>query len=187
MRRAEIPKNGQDLQSQSEQEKHLLTLVCDKGADVKLKSKMKKIMLILIAFIGVGIGINAQDGSGSCKLPGTYDYAKVDFYKGPSNGSGHFIISNQSNQFITEMKVRITATIKVIQDTQSAITDLSGKITGYKTNPGRWESVTLYDATVYQIGANQTPSYNVPMPQYYDIKNINVSVGNLICKPIEEK
>ena len=44
-----------------------------------------------------------------------------------------------------------------------------------------WKTVTLFDDKVRDIGANQTRRVAVTMPVYYKIRDIKVSVGNLIC------
>lgn len=150
----------------------------------KTHIEMKFFLLFVATLIGFGIHANAQDASGQCKLPGTHDYAKVDFYKGASGSSGNFVIGNSSSQIITEIKVKITASIKVTPDTEERVQGLPGDPVRYKTIPGRWETKVLYNNTLYRIGANQTPSYSVAMPKYYDIKDMRVSVSNLICKPI---
>ena len=50
---------------------------------------MKKMFLFVLSLLCVTMMVNAQDASGSCKLPGANDYVNVDFYKGPSNGEGN--------------------------------------------------------------------------------------------------
>jgi hypothetical protein len=127
---------------------------------------MKRILMILIAIACVGISVNAKDGQGSCVVNNTTDYASVDFYKGGSLGKGNFIIvySTSGENPLTSVNVTITAEIK--------------KATGYD-----WESVTLYDETLYGIPANKSlPSIEVKMPQYNDIKDIQVTVKNPVCK-----
>jgi len=61
--------------------KNLLTLVCDKDTDIKLKTRMKKIFIILVALIGFGIYANAQ--TAQCKITngnGATFTASVDSY-----------------------------------------------------------------------------------------------------------
>jgi hypothetical protein len=60
--RAETRKNGQDLRSQSEQDKILITMRtrCTKKSQGYGQIIMKKVAMILIAVIGFGISANAQ-------------------------------------------------------------------------------------------------------------------------------
>lgn len=132
------------------------------------KMKMKKLLLVILSLFCITMAVNAQDASGSCKLPGTYDYVNVDFYAGSPGGTGNFILSNQTStgQYITEIKVTITA-----------------EVLEYNMNSGdnEWKPITLYSDKVRNIPANATPSVQVKMPKGR-IRNIQVSVGNLICK-----
>lgn len=138
------------------------------------KKKMKKLFLFVVSLFCITVAVKAQDASGNCKMPGAYDYVNVDFYKGPSRGEGNFIVSNQTStgQYITEIKVTITAEV------EQYVLHYDG--TG---NRNEWKTVTLYDDKVRNIPANATPSVKVRMPEYSRIRNIQVSVGNLICKP----
>lgn len=138
---------------------------------------MKKLFLFVVSLFCITMAVNAQDASGSCKLPGTYDYVNVDFYKGPSQGKGNFILSNQTStgQYITEIKVQITAEI---------LYEYEHEYAGNRPTSSKplWKKVTLFNDKVRNIAANATPTVNVSMPFYYEIRDIQVSVGNLICK-----
>ncbi len=147
--------------------------------------KMKKIFLFVVSLFCITMAVNAQDASGSCKLPGTYDYVNVDFYKGSSNGEGNIVLSNQTStgQYITEIKVQVTA--EILYDYEE---EYKGTYTGgtpiYQKNKNKplWKTVTLFNDKIRGISANETRRQTVSMPKYYDIRNIEVSVGNLICK-----
>lgn len=138
---------------------------------------MKKILLFVVALFCLTVAMNAQDASGSCKLPGTYDYVNVDFYKGQSRGEGNIVLSNQTStgQYITEIKVVLTAEIGYeYKDVYN-----NGRVVGKEL---QWKTVTLFNDKIRGISANETRRQAVTMPLYYDIKNINISVGSLICK-----
>lgn len=132
--------------------------------------------LFVVSLFCVTMAVNAQDASGSCKLPGANDYVNVDFYKGDSGKEGNIVLSNQTSteQYLTEIKVVVTADIGYkYEDVYER-----GRVVGQNL---QWKNVTLFDDKIRDIGANKTRNVAVTMPFYYKIKNINVSVGNLIC------
>lgn len=131
---------------------------------------MKKIALTLFALLFMSIVSYSQDASGNCKLPGAYDYVNVDFYKGPSEGTGYFRISNQSSIPLLELQVTITAEIDSHIDNNGNVWS-----SNYKTQ-------TLYSQKVYGIPAGKHTDVDVRMPKYQGIRNIKVTVGNLICE-----
>lgn len=132
--------------------------------------------LFVLSMFCITMIVNGQDASGSCKLPGANDYVNVDFYKGPSKGEGNIVLSNQTStdQYLTEIKVTVTANIVY---TKEDVID-KGRVVGKKP---LWKKVTLFNDKVRDIGANKTRRVPVTMPFYYDIKDIEVTVGNLIC------
>lgn len=149
---------------------------------------MKKIVFVLIAVMGFCFSMNAQDGSASCKLPGTYDYVSVDFYKGKSQGMGNLTYSVQSNDISTlnEVKVVVKADImteKARKEEAGYKEDEYGRlIRQYKEVPAVWKHKVLFDGKLRDIPVNRTNKIDVEMPFYHEIKNISVSVSNPICK-----
>lgn len=137
---------------------------------------MKKVLVLLVALVCFGATAKAQDASGSCKLPGTYDYVSVDFYKGESNGMGNLTYSVQTNEFASLNEVKVVVKAKIC--TKQGSKDRDGKITEEPV----WETYTLFDDKLRDIPTNRTNTKNVPMPKYYVIKNISVTVSNPICK-----
>ncbi len=142
----------------------------------RTKQKMKKMFLLIVSLFCVTMAMNAQDASGSCKLPGANDYVNVDFYKGAAGKEGNIVLSNQTSteQYLTEIKVVVTADILY---TYEDVIE-RGRVVDKKP---LWKTVTLFDDKVRDIGANQTRRVAVTMPVYYKIRDIKVSVGNLIC------
>lgn len=132
--------------------------------------------LLIVSLFCVTMAMNAQDASGSCKLPGANDYVNVDFYKGAAGKEGNIVLSNQTSteQYLTEIKVVVTADILY---TYEDVIE-RGRVVDKKP---LWKTVTLFDDKVRDIGANQTRRVAVTMPVYYKIRDIKVSVGNLIC------
>jgi len=130
----------------------------------------------MVALICFGATSKAQDASGSCKLPGTYDYVSVDFYKGESRGMGNLTYSVQTNEFtsLNEVKVVVKASIC----TKKGSKDQNGNI----KEESVWETCTLFDDKLRDIPANRTNTMDIKMPFYYAIKNITVTVNNPICK-----
>ena len=121
---------------------------------------------MILVLIGVCFVVNAQDASGDCKLPGTYDYVSVDFYKGESNKQGQLTYSVQTNEFayLNEVKVVVKATILI----KLGKKDSNGNLTEEPV----WEEVTLFNDKLRDIPVNKTNYKNVQMPSYYKIKNI---------------
>lgn len=136
--------------------------------------------LFVLSLLCVTMMVNAQDASGSCKLPGANDYVNVDFYKGDSGKEGNIVLSNQTStdQYLTEIKVVVTADIGYKYEDVYEAPGKRGRVVGREL---QWKNVTLFNDKIRDIGANQTRRVPVTMPSYYNIKNIKVSVGNLIC------
>lgn len=135
---------------------------------------MKKLLLALI-LVFLGIVSQAQTASGSCKLPGTYDYVNVDYYE-----DGHLAVSNQSGMVITQLHITVTCKGCLIIDSSPRSTHL----------------ITLVDQTYYDIAPNQTTIITegvkcseavertlddgrIVKSRYWDFQ---VEVGNAICK-----
>ena len=63
-------------------------------------------MMFLVVFSG--LVCRAQAGSGTCQLPGTYDYVNVDYY-----GDGHLVISNDSGMKLTQIHITVTGQVTI--------------------------------------------------------------------------
>ncbi len=89
---------------------------------------------------------------------------------------GNLTYSVQTNEFssLNEVKVEVKASICTKKGTK----DKDGRI----TEESVWETYTLFNDKLRDIPANRTNTKNVPMPKYYAIKNITVTVSNPICK-----
>lgn len=138
----------------------------------------KKLLLLVVSLFCITMAVNAQDASGSCKLPGTYDYVNVDYYS-----DGHLAVSNQSEMKITQLHVKVTCT-----ETQRR-PDVSGDVPVQSQR-------TLVNQNYYDIPANQTTRITdgVKSCPTYETKNKNgqtfeitrdnfvVEVGNAMCK-----
>ena len=123
----------------------------------------------------------AQTATGSCKLPGSYDYVKVGYYD-----DGHIAMSNQSQMGLAEIHVTVTckATWKYRQDRPD----------GFGNDNSTWveksETITLCDKDFYNIPCCQTTMLTEGVHAPQDVKRVNgvkysnfqVYVGNLICK-----
>ena len=131
------------------------------------KLKMKKLFLFVVSLFCITMTVIAQDASGSCKLPGTYDYVNVDYYR-----DGHLAVSNQSGMVITQLRIQVTAV---------ETWDANGK-------PQK-RTKSLCDRTYYDIPPYQTTRITDGVQTFneqgyvMDYKyKLEVSVGNPICK-----
>ena len=120
-----------------------------------------------------GIIVYAQDASGSCKLPGTYDYVNVDYFE-----NGHIAVSNQSGMIITQL--HITVTCDEIYYTHESINYKDVKTKKQRT-------VTLCDKNFYDIQPYKTTNLTDGVKEFkkhgYDSEyRITVTVNNPICK-----
>ena len=128
---------------------------------------MKKLFLFVVSLFCITMAVNAQDASGSCKLPGTYDYVNVDYYR-----NGHLAVSNQSGMMITQLHIKVT-TVETW--------DANGK-------PQK-RTKTLCDRNYYDIPPYQTTRITDGVQSFseqgyvmnYDFR-FEVSVENPICK-----
>lgn len=139
---------------------------------------MKKIVLLLVSLFCISMAVVAQDASGSCKLPGTYDYVSVDYYR-----DGHLAVSNQSEIKITQLHIKVTC-----METQRR-PDVSGDVPIQSQR-------TLVDQTFYDIAKNQTTRITDGVKACSTYERINrngetveitrdsfsIEVGNAICK-----
>lgn len=121
--------------------------------------------------------IYAQTATGSCKLPGSYDYVKVGYYD-----DGHLAVSVQSNMSLAELHITVTCT--------ATWTEQINRGGGHYDYVERSKDLTLCDKDFYNIPCCQTSMLNdgVYAPQSKcnlrgaEFSNYNVYVGNLICK-----
>lgn len=130
-------------------------------------------MVLIAAIVCTGLYANAQDASGNCKLPGSYEYVNVDYYK-----DGHLAVSNQSGMKLTQLHITVICT--VTYNAPSRPGDYGGK---------RTMTETICDKNFYDIPANQTTKLTDGVKSENDIRVENavkyeytVNVNNPICK-----
>ena len=130
---------------------------------------MKKILFVIVSFLCLEAYANAQTASGTCKLPGTYDYVNVDYYD-----DGHLAVSNQSGMKITQLRITVKCTITYDVTKQNPVS----------------KTVTVCDKNFYDIAPNQTTILedgvksrnDIDVKSRYAKYEYTVSVGNPICK-----
>ena len=129
--------------------------------------KMKKILFLLVSLFYITMTVNAQDASGNCTLPGTYDYVNVDYYR-----DGHLAVSNQSGMVITQLHIKVIAV---------ETWDANGKQQERtKTLCDRnFYDIPPYQTTLITDGVQTFKEQGYVMDYNY---NLEVSVGNPICK-----
>ena len=136
---------------------------------------MKKLIVLIATIACMCFYSNAQTASGTCKLPGTYDYVNVDYYE----SDGHLAVSNQSGMKITQLRITVKCTISWEEKDYST--------GGYKTVS---KTVTVCDKNFYDIPANQTTTQKDGVKSKEDLGRYGsyakyeytVTVGNPICK-----
>lgn len=137
---------------------------------------MKKLVLLIASVVCMGFYANAQTASGTCKLPGTYDYVNVDYYE----SDGHLAVSNQSGMRLTQLRITVKCTITY-------------EVKNYSTNQyeTKTKTVTVCDKNFYDIAPNQTTTLSDGVKSRKDIDirgntaakyEYTVTVGNPICK-----
>ncbi len=122
------------------------------------KLEMKKIVIVLIAMIGFAFAAKAQDGSGSCKLPGTYEYVNVDYY-----AAGHLTITNSSGVDIHQLRITVTYT-----DSKGNTKTLCNK--------------TFYGSPAFAANMTSETTDGVQKCSSCDGGTFKVTVGNPICQ-----
>ena len=137
---------------------------------------MKKLVLLIASVVCMGFYANAQTASGTCKLPGTYDYVNVDYYE----SDGHLAVSNQSGMRLTQLRITVKCTITYEVKNNST-----------KQYETKTETVTVCDKNFYDIAPNQTTTLSDGVKSRKDIDirgntkakyEYTVTVGNPICK-----
>ena len=140
---------------------------------------MKKLIVLVASVVCMGLSANAQTASGTCKLPGTYDYVNVDYYE----SDGHLAVSNQSGLKITQLRITVKCTITWEEKDYSA--------ENYGNNKTMSKTVTVCDKNFYDIAPNQTTTLSDGVKSKKDIYigqgnatryEYSVTVGNPICK-----
>ena len=136
---------------------------------------MKKHIILIVLLLGVVFAVRAQEGSGECKLPGTYDYVRVAYFndskdcKGAAckNGEGHLLVSNQSGVLITSLHVKVvcvhTWKEKVPKKVQKMVTTSEYGEVPVTEEKEVWEnrsaSNVLVDDDIHDIPYTQTTQY----------------------------
>lgn len=126
---------------------------------------IRKLILTLILILSGTIITRAEQGSGSCKINGTYDYVEATAYINASNGnvSGNVTVSNASE------KPLMSFTLTVIAD----IEDLYG----------RWNNKTLFSGTVHKkCEKYSSTEIQLDSCKGYGVRNITVTISNPQCE-----
>lgn len=110
-----------------------------------VKKQMKKLLLLFVSIFSISLAVNAQDASGSCSLPGSYDYVNVDYFR-----DGHLAVSNQSGMMITQLHIKVTCNKHLACEEKDI----------YKNT-----TITLVDKNFYDI-----PPYQTTLIKNDDIK-----------------
>jgi hypothetical protein len=137
------------------------------------KRKMKKILLFFVTVFSISFAVNAQDASGSCKLPGTYDYVNVDYFE-----RGNIAVSNQSGMIITQLHITVTCEETYYIHNYENYKEVTTK---------KHRKITLCDKNFYDIQPYQTTNLTEGVQAFKKYGkdseyNISVSVSNPICK-----
>lgn len=129
---------------------------------------MKKLLLLFVSIFSISFAVNAQTASGSCKLPGTYDYVNVDYYS-----DGHIVVSNQSGMIITQLHI----TVKIYETWEA-----NGKQnkTSETLCDQNYYDIQPYQSTRIEDGVKKLGRRGDYMLKYNN--NIEVTVGNPLCK-----
>ena len=131
---------------------------------------MRKLFAFLCAAI-ISVAVCAEDGYGTCKVPGTNEYIEVSV----SISKREMRISNASSRPVVSAFVSITAT-------EYCSKDKDGKDWG---NPVKYPS-TLFRDRVWTLAPYETKTVaiNVPNthPYHKEWKDVNVTVNNPNCQ-----
>ena len=147
--------------------------------DITGSGKMKKFILLVVCAT-FSFFANAQKATGTCKLPGAYDYVKVGYYD-----DGHLAVSNQSQIGLAEIHITVTCT--------ASWKERHDRPDGFGNDRSTWveksETITLCDQDFYNIPCCQTTTISDGVKTPSQVKKVNgvkysdfqVTVGNLIC------
>ena len=131
---------------------------------------MKK-NLVLLCFVIISVIAYAEDGYGTCKVPGSNEYIEVSV----SISEGKMRISNSSSRPVVSVFVSIKAT-------EYCSADKDGKV--WK-NPKTY-SATLFNDRVWTLAPYETKEVSIKVPNSHPYhkawKDVVVSVNNPNCK-----
>lgn len=153
---------------------------------------MKKILTIFASIFLISLYSNAQSGSNSCRIEGG-GYIQADYYE-----DGRLVISNQSEQKTTSVKVNVTCTITYwdYEKYMAEETDYSGftREVEKKKKVKKQKDVTIFNGTLYDFEKyssteipNSRNSVKIKAKKDFQMSeaikyDYTVIVGNPMCK-----
>ena len=140
---------------------------------------MKRLLFVSL-LVAIGFVSRAQIASGSCKLPGTYDYVNVDYYE-----DGHLTVSNQSGMKITQLHIKVTYVLTASRPEIPGDVPIVGTFTPVNQN---YYDIEPNKTTEIWDGVNKAgPKYerktsNSGETVILTRHSFVVEVGNLMCR-----
>lgn len=119
----------------------------------------------------MSIALFAEDGYGTCRVPGSSDYIEVSV----SISNGEMRISNASSRPVVSVFVSVTAT-------EYCSKDKDGNVW---SNPVKYKA-TLFNDRVWSLAPYETKTVSISVPETHPYhmgwKEVNVSVNNPNCQ-----
>lgn len=168
---------------------------------------MKKYAFLYALLLCIVLSLHAQEASGECKLPSSYDYIRVLYFNDGMNGGarvGHLSVSNQSGIIVTSLhvKVEMTHTWEEKSVSRGQRINSAGVAEEYENvhwNKKKATAVLIDDdindippfkTTIYETtsrgrikGGPHSKDSEDKRNHHYEYRCI---VNNLMCSPIEE-
>lgn len=146
-------------------------LKTDAQWDIREQKKTMKKLIALLCVVMLNVALFAEDGYGTCRVPGSSDYIEVSV----SISNGEMRISNSSSRPVVSVFVSVTATEYCSKDEK-----------GQEWTSPKTYKATLFNDRVWSLAPYETKTVSINVPSTHSYhqgwRDVNVTVNNPNCQ-----